>query len=381
MKIMICAGEVSGDVHGSYLVKELKKLLPAAAFFGVGSERLAAEGVDIRFDITRRGTIGILEALPNLFPLYSVFQKIKKLALEEQPDLVILIDSQGINFPLAKFCKKAGLKTAYYVAPQEWLWGTPKNVRLVAKTVGLIVAIFPKEFAAYKQAGANVVYFGHPLLDIVKPAMSKAEFKRGVFGSLPNTAPVISLCPGSRLQEIDQLLPILLRASIIIKRTFPDAKFVVPVASRQLEELVAAQLSSFDARLVVGRTYDALSASDLALCASGTINFEAALLGTPNIMVYKLSRLTYFIGKYFLKIDQKIKYFSMPNILLDKKIIPEFIMSDADPAKIAAEAIAIIKDPARQAMMRQAFGSLRHGLGAPGVIGRAAAAILSYASK
>ena len=377
---MICAGEVSGDVHGSFLVQELKKLIPAATFFGVGSERLAAAGVELRFDITGRGTIGILETLPNLFPLYSIFQKIKKMALAEKPDLVILIDSQGINFPLAKFCKKAGLKTVYYIAPQEWLWGTPKNTRLVAEAVGLIVAIFPKEFAAYKEAGANVVYFGHPLLDIVKPTMTGAEFRRNIFGPLPKHTPVISLCPGSRRQEIKTLFPILLRASTLIKRSFPDAKFVVPVASRQLEGLIAPIAAAFNVPIVVGHTYDAINASDLALCASGTINFESSLLGVPNIMVYKLSRLTYLIGKYLLKIDKKLKYFSMPNILLDKKVIPELIMSDANPARIAAEAVALLKDPARQAEMKQAFERLRQSLGAPGVIQRTAEAILEFTS-
>jgi lipid-A-disaccharide synthase len=381
MKIMICAGEVSGDVHGSYLVKELKKLAPSALFFGVGSERLAAAGVDIRFDLTQKGTIGLLEALPNLFSLYATFQKIKKMALAEKPDLVVLIDSQGINFPLAKFCQKIGLKTVYYIAPQEWLWGTPKKLRLVAGTVGLIIAIFAKEFAAYKQAGANVVYSGHPLLDIVKPAMTAADFRRNIFGSLPKTASVISLCPGSRLHEIKTLFPVLLRASTLIKRELPDAKFVVPVASRQLEALVAAHLTGADIPIVVGRTYDALAASDLALCASGTINFEASLLGTPNIMVYKLSRLTYLIGKYILQIDRKLKYFSMPNILLDKKIIPELIMSEANPSKLAAEASSLMKDTARQNAMKHAFVGLRQGLGTPGVIQRAAEAILSFVSK
>jgi lipid-A-disaccharide synthase len=381
MKIMICAGEVSGDVHGSFLVQEIKKLAPAAVFFGVGSERLAAAGVEVRLDITKRGTIGLLEALPNLFPLLSVFNRIKKMVVTEKPDLVMLIDSQGINFPLAKFCKKTGVKTAYYIAPQEWLWGTPKNTRLVAERVGLIVAIFRKEFEAYRQAGANVVYFGHPLLDIVKTTMSKAEFRRQLFGGPSLAAPVICLCPGSRLQEIKQLFPLLLRAAALIKRSCPGANFVVPVASRQLEELVGAQLASFGAQIIVGRTYDALAASDLALCVSGTINLEASLLGTPNIMVYKLSRLTYLIGKYLLRVDKKMKYFSMPNILLDKRTLPELVMSDATPAKIAAEAVALLKNPARQAEMRRDFDELRQKLGAPGALRRSAAAVLSFAAK
>jgi lipid-A-disaccharide synthase len=381
MKIMICAGEVSGDVHGSFLVKEIKKLVPAAEFFGVGSERLAAAGVDIRFDITQKGSIGILEALPNLLPLYSIFHKIKKMLLEEKPDLVILIDSQGINFPLAKFCKKAGLKTVYYIAPHEWLWGSPKNARLVADNVGLIVAIFQKEFDVYRRSGANVVYFGHPLLDIVKPRQTGTEFRQQLFGQLPPTAPLISLCPGSRPHEIKTLFPVLLRAAELIRLSFPDAKFVVPVASRQLESLIAARLTTRDIPIVVGRTYDALAVSDLALCASGTINLEASLLKTPNIMIYKLSRLTYAIGKYLLRIDKKLKYYSMPNLLLGKEVIPELTMSDANPATIAAEAGALLQDPQRQRDMKLAFEHLRQKLGTPGAIRRCAEAILTFAAN
>ncbi len=366
MKIMISAGEVSGDVHGSFLVKEIKRLAPEAVFFGVGSERLAAAGVEIKLDITRRGTIGIFEALPNLFPLFFAFQKIKKMVLAEKPDFVILIDSQGINFPLAKFCKKLGVRTVYYIPPQEWLWGTPKNTRLVARTVDLIVAIFEKEYEAYKKAGANVVYFGHPLIDIVKSSAVPA----------PPGAPLISLCPGSRPHEIKTLLPILLGAARLIQKELPCVRFVLPVASQQLEALVKSLMVSVDVPTVVGATYDTLAASDLALCASGTINFEASLLSTPNIMVYKLSRLTYFIGKYFLRIDKKLKYYSMPNLILDKKVIPELVMADATPEKISAEALAILNDPARQAKTKEAFAALRQTLGRPGVIRRAAEAIM-----
>lgn len=366
MKIMISAGEVSGDIHGSYLVKEIKKLAPDAVFFGIGSERLAAAGVDLRLDITKRGTIGILEALPNLFPLLFAFRQIKKLVLTEKPDLVILIDSQGINFPLAKFCKQLGIRTVYYIAPQEWLWGTPKNTKLVAQTVDLIVAIFQKEYEVYKNAGANVAYFGHPLIDIVKSAAVPA----------PPGGPLISLCPGSRPQEIKTLLPILLDAAQLIQKELPCARFVVPAASAQLESLIKQQMRSVDVPVVIGNTYDTLAASELALCASGTINFEASLLGTPNIMVYKLSRLTYWIGKYLLKIDRKIKYFSMPNILLDDKALPELVMGDATPEKISAEALAILNDPARPAEMKTKFIALRKILGEPGVIRRAAQAIM-----
>jgi lipid-A-disaccharide synthase len=380
MKIMISAGEVSGDVHGACLVREIKKLRPETEFFGVGSEQLAAAGVDVRFDITRRGTIGIFEALPNLFPLLALFQKIKKMVLAEKPDLVILIDSQGINFPLAKFCKKAGLKTVYYIAPQEWLWGTPKNVKLVAETVGLIVAIFRREYEAYRRAGARVVYFGHPLIDLVKPSLSRAEARNKFLGGTAGHSPVIALCPGSRTQEIKGLLPILLRAGKLIQEKLPDARFLIPAATFDTIKDGFGLVEDFHPQAVVGQTYDILNASDLALCVSGTINLEASLLGVPNLMVYKLSRLTYLIGKYILKIDKKLKYFSMPNILLDEKIIPELVMADANPQTVAAAALEILRDPPRQARMKRAFARLKAELGAPGAVRRAADAIVNFAA-
>jgi lipid-A-disaccharide synthase len=371
MKIMISAGEVSGDVHGSYLVKELRKFRSDLTFFGLGSERLADVGVDIRFDIIKRGSIGILEALPNVFPLFSVFRKVKKLVLAEKPDLVILIDSQGINLPLAKFCKAVGIKTVYYIAPQEWLWGTPRGVKHVAQIVDLIVAIFPKEYEAYKAAGAKVIYEGHPLVDIVKGSTEHAaRIGKG------NKDVVISLCPGSRMQEIGGLLPILLKAGELIKKEIPEAEFLIPVSSRNLFQEIFDLVGNFRPMAVFGQTYETLASSNLAICTSGTINFEASLLGIPNIMTYKLSRLTYWIGKYILKIDRKIKYYCMPNILMDKLVIPELTMENATSEKIAAEALSLLRDPQRQESMKKEFLELRKQLGEPGVIARVAKAIL-----
>src|SRR3989339_1883113 len=149
MKIMVSAGELSGDLHGSLLVKELRRQASGLTFFGIGSKRLALAGVDIRLDISPRSSVGIFEALPNLFSIYRSFRKAKALILSERPDLVILIDSQGFNMPLARFCKKQGIKTVYYVAPQEWLWGTERGARRVAQTLDLIIAIFEKEYHSY----------------------------------------------------------------------------------------------------------------------------------------------------------------------------------------------------------------------------------------
>jgi len=380
MKILVSAGEVSGDIHGAYLVRELKKLRPDIYFFGVGSERMSAEGVDIKFDISKRGTIGIFEALPHLLPLYLTFLNLKKLISAEKPDLALLIDSQGFNMPLANYCKRLGIKTVYYISPQEWLWGTPRGVKKVVNTVDLIVAIFKREYDVYKQAGGQVVYFGHPLVDIVKPTMSREEARNKFFSF--SSGPTICLCPGSRTQEIVRLLPILLKSAVLIQKEYPRAQFLVPAPSQPTlyyinsiishSSLVISHLS-----VIEDQIYDALFASDLSLCASGTINLEASLLGVPNVMIYKLSPLTFFIGKHLLKIDRKLKYFSMPNLLLDSPIIPELVMSRANPAMISQEAISLLSDPSRLIKMKSSFSFLSSFLGRPGVIEKIAKAILS----
>jgi len=375
MKIMLSAGEVSGDTHGTYLVRELKKINSNIYFFGMGSEKLLAEGVDIKIDITKLGTIGIFEALPNILPVYLAYRKMIDLMKKEQPDLLLLVDSQGINMPLAKAAKKLGIKTVYYIAPQEWLWGTPKAAKKVAQTIDLIVAIFEKENEIYKLSGGNVVYSGHPLLDIVKPSWSKKETRKQLVGD--EKGPIIAICPGSRTQEIKGLFPILLKAGELIKKELPDAKFLVPAASTDMIKRVFNMVSEdFRPKAVVGHTYDILAASDLAICTSGTINLEASILGTPNIMVYKLSPLTYFLGKYVLKIGERLPYYSMPNILLEQKVIPELVMDQATPETIAQEAVAMINDSARQQNMRASFDALKNKLGSPGVISRCAQSIL-----
>ena len=373
-RIFIGAGEVSGDLHGSFLVNELKKLSPHLSFFGVGSEKLSAAGVAVRFDLTGRASVGLLEALPNLFPIFFAFNKIKRLLLAERPDLAILIDSQGINLPLARFCKKLGIKTVYYIPPHEWLWGTPRGVSAVARLIDLIVAIFPKEYEAYKAAGANVIYEGHPLIDIIQSSKTRQ------FG-IRNSAFVISLCPGSRTHELQTMLPVLLKSAELIQRERPDAQFLIPAASSSIHDYLKTLIrhSSFVIRnykIVSVQTDDCLAQSQLAICTSGTINLEASLLGVPNIMAYKLSPLTYFLGKHLLKIDRKLKYFSMPNILLDERIVPELTMEKASPELIASTALALLRDRPEQERMRAAFQRLRRQLGAPGVIARVADAIL-----
>lgn len=375
MKFFISAGETSGDVHGAYLVSEIKKLAPDSTFVGVGSDRLRSVGVDIRFDISSKGTIGLIETLPNIFSIYSTFLKVKELLLNEKPDAIILIDSQGFNLPLAEYAKSMGIKTIYYIAPQEWLWGKSEKTKQIAKTLDLIIAIFPKEFEAYKAAGANVKYFGHPLLDIVKATMMRDEARKTYCGS--GVRNVIALCAGSRTQEINKVFPVILEAAKIIREQFPDAIFLIPAATTEIKNKINSIICHLTFlighyAIVTDNTHNALIASDIAICVSGTINMEACILAVPNIMVYKLNPLTYWIGKNILKIDKKMKYFSMPNILVDEAMVPEFVQNEATAENIANKCLSMLKE--NQHLDNKKLMAI---LGKPPVISKVAKAILS----
>jgi lipid-A-disaccharide synthase len=389
---MVSAGEVSGDMHAAHLVREIKKVLPDTCFLGIGGEHLSAAGVEIKIDITRRGSIGFLEALPNLLPVFFAFRKMLSLIKNTRPDLLLLVDSQGLNMPLAAAAKKLGIKTAYYISPQEWLWGTVEGEKKVARSVDLLLAIFQKEYQVYQQiyqavgrGKERVVYHGHPLLDIVKPSRSRQAVRQNIVG-MPENAVLISLCPGSRVQEIKNLLQEFLAAAQIIKKHLPAVRFVIPAASAEIAKMIerlslSGKTISGNAprpEIIVSNSYDLLAASDLAICASGTINMEASLLGTPNIMAYKLSWLSFLIGKYLIKIPEKIPYFSMPNILLNEKVLPELTMHHANAKEIAEESLAILKNPARQEHMKAAFARLLSLLGSPGALEKCAREIVRF---
>lgn len=362
---MISAGEVSGDKHGAHLVKAIKELDPKAVLFGIGSEALLSQGVNIKFDISRQGTVGIFEALPHIVPVYLAYRKAVQLLKKEKPDILVLVDSQGFNIPLAKTAKKLGIKTAYYIAPQEWLWGTKKGIDKISKLLNLIVAIFEEEYKIYKDAGANVVYFGHPLLDIVSPSLSKIEFCKKF--NLDPEKKIIAICPGSRIRELKKIAPLLLAATAKIFKKYPDAQFLIPLASTQFIREIFKVIDNYHATAIVGQTYNLLNASDLVIATSGTINLEATILEKPNIMVYRLSYLTYLLGKYILRI--KLPFYSMPNLLANREVIPELTQEKATSKEISNTAISLLE-------RKVDFKEVKSKLGKEGAIKKAAKAIL-----
>jgi len=378
LKLMISAAEVSGDVHGAKLAQELRKAQPDISLFGLGGERMAASGVEIKLDITDKSTIGVIEPLKFLPSHLRSLKLLSALMKAERPDALIVIDAQGFHMPLVREARKLKIRTVYYIAPQEWLWGTEKGVKNVAKAVDLIIAVFQKEFEAYKKSGARVVYFGHPVLDIAKPSQTKERLKLASY--VEAGAPFVGLFPGSRRQEIERLLPVMLDAIKLIRAKFGKVNPLLGLSSSKfrgrIEKMV--ERSNVDLSIVEGGTYDTLSAADVSIAASGTILLEAAVLGAPIIMTYKLSPLSYFIGKHILKIDRKLPYYSMPNILAGEKIIPEFVMADANAENIANEVISLLADRTKVEKMKRGFARVKALLGEPGVVARAARGILNF---
>ncbi len=375
LKVMLVAGEASGDLHGSYLARELLKQRPTTRLFGMGGALMKEAGVRLLFNPTSISTLGFLEALKSAQVLRRVLLRFGEIVERQQPHVVVLIDFPGFNMRFAEILKRKGIPCVYYFSPSAWAWGRNRAEK-VAETATKVISIFPFEYEVYKEAGADVEYVGHPLLDIVPPAAPKA-FVRDKLG-LPKERPLIALLPGSRRQEIKGLLPIMLKSMQILRREIPDLEIVIAAAHDSALEEIQHILRNFDAEAstMLGQTYDVLNASDLALVASGTATLEAALLGIPQVVIYRTSSSTYYVAKMLLKIP----HVALPNIVCQREIIPELLQNDAIPDKIGAQLIKIWQ-PEERARIRADYQEMRQRLGEAGAISRAAQMVLGVADE
>ena len=365
--VMIIAGEASGDMHGAHLVREMLKCNSALKFYGIGGNKLRREGVELLADAADMAVVGLTEVISKLGSILKIMALMKKSMDERRPDLVILIDYPDFNLPLAKAAHKRGIKVFYYISPQVWAWRKGR-IKQIKKTVNKMAVILPFEVETYRAKGFEANYVGHPLLDMVKTNYSKQESRKKF--DLAEDKITIGILPGSRMSEIKKLMSELVRAAQILKREIPDAQFVLPLADTLDETIITEYISGADVQIKVisGHTYDVITCSDLALVASGTATLETALLSVPMIVVYKISALSYFIGK--LIID--VKNISLVNIIAGKTIVPELIQSDASGAQIAAEALSILKNQDKRQEMINELQSIHSRLGEPGAARRTA---------
>lgn len=374
-RILISAGEASGDIHAAAVTAAIKKIDSSAEVFGMGGDSLRNAGGEVLFDIKDHGVMGfveVLKKLPDLFKLRDDFEKVMD---ERKPDCLITVDYPGFNMKLAKLAHDKGIPVVSYIAPSAWAWHKSR-AKKVAKIVDKVACIFPFEYDVYKEAGAYVEFVGHPLVDIVKPSMTKEEAM--AFAGKEEGKKLILLMPGSRLMEIEKMLPTLLEAAKIIKKQLPEVSFVMPRAGTipisLLEEKI--QASGLDVKITEGNNYDLFSVADLALATSGTVTLEAALCGLGSVIVYKTNPVTYFIAKLLVNIP----HIGLPNIVAAKSVVPELIQNDFTPAKVAQEALALLESE-RNAKMKEDLAYVKERLGKPGAVGRVAELVLKIARE
>ena len=374
-KILISAGEASGDIHAAAVTAALKRIDNTTEVFGMGGDELRAAGGEVLFDIKEHGVMGFVEVikkLPDLFKLRSDFARVMD---ERKPDCLVVVDYPGFNMKLAKVAHDKGIPVVSYIAPSAWAWnkGRAKNV---AKIVDKVACIFPFEYDVYKEAGAPVEFVGHPLLDIVHPAMERAEAEAWV-GKEPDR-PLVLLMPGSRLMEIEKMLPVLLEGAKLLKKQMPQVQFAMPRAGTIPMELLQSKIkaSGLEIKITEGHNYDLFSVADLALATSGTVTLEAALCGLPSVIVYRTSALNAFIARRVINIPN----IGLPNIVAGRQILPELLQEDFTPAKVANTAMELLA-PERRVQLEANLAFMKARLGEPGAVNRVAQLILRIAEE
>ena len=374
-KILISAGEASGDIHAAAVTAAIKKLDGTAEVFGMGGEALRNAGGEVLWDIKDHGVMGFVEVirkLPDLFRLRNAFARVMD---ERKPDCLVVVDYPGFNMKLAKLAHDKGIPVVSYIAPSAWAWnkGRAKNV---AKIVDKVACIFPFEYDVYKEAGAPVEFVGHPLLDIVRPKMQRSEAEQWAGKQLGKK--LVLIMPGSRLMEIEKMLPTLLAGAKLLKEKMQDVQFAMPRAGTipltMLQEKIAA--SGLDVKITEGHNYDLFSVADLALATSGTVTLEAALCGLPSVIVYRTSALNAFIARLVINIPN----IGLPNIVAGKTILPELLQEDFTPQKLAQAAKELLA-PERRESLTKDLAYMKQRLGEPGAVGRVAQLILKIAEE
>lgn len=371
MRIMISCGEASGDLYAGALAAEIRRREPGAEIFGFGGDRLRAAGGELIGHLDGFAVTGLIEALRVVPRSLGMLRRLIHAARARRPDVFVAVDFPDFNFRLMKALRRQGVPVVYYISPQLWAW-RPGRMRTMKAHVDRVLVIFPFEEPLYREAGVDVRFVGHPLVDLAKARQPRDAF-RCEHGLDPET-PVVALLPGSRASELRHIAPTIGRAVPIIRRHVPGVRFVVACAPGLPRELFRPLLDGHPL-LLHGRTDDVLVAADVAITASGTATVQCALHERPMVVVYRLSPLTYALGRPFVKVNT----YAMANLVAGERIVPELIQHGFTPERVAEETLSLLGNRDRHARMRAALARVRERLGAPGASGRAAEAVLDIA--
>jgi len=372
-KIFIIAGEVSGDIHGANLVSSVLKKSGDVEFFGLGGARMQGAGVKLYYNLVDVSVLGLFEVVKK----YSLFKRIFAEAVArldaERFDCVILIDYPGFNMRFAREVKKRGIGLIYYISPQVWAWGR-KRIGTIKKLVDRLIVLFKFEEEMYRKSGLEVQCVGHPLLDLVRPSITKEESYRAF--NLEEGKKTIALFPGSREFEVKALLPVMLKTAELIKMACPEVQFLIARVESLKEEVFSSvtEKAGLDIKIVAGRTYDVIEAADLVIVKSGTGTLETAILEKPMIITYKASLITYLLTRMLIKLP----YIGLVNVIAGRKVAPEFLQFDARADLMAEEAVSLLKDTGKIERMKESLRAIKEKLGEGGANEKAAEVVLRF---
>ena len=367
-RIIVIAGETSGDCHGASLVRAMREKDPGLSFSGIGGERLAAEGLDLVMNAHELSVVGITEVFAKLPKVLSAVSAIKRMLRQDRPALLILIDFPDFNLHIARYAHKQRVPVLYYISPQIWAWRSGR-IEKIRRYVDQMAVILPFEEDYYRQRNVPATFVGHPLLDYYQePAGTKSEKEK--------TGITVGLLPGSRRGEIEKNLPVMLAAATRIQTAVADApadiRFQISVApgiaAEWMDAFVRPYASICPIELVSGSVQNIFEDSDLILAASGTVTLETAIFGVPMIIIYRISPVSYHLGRALVNVD----HIGLVNIIAGERVVPELIQDAATPSEIARTAAALLRDPEKLKEVRTRLQSVRHSLGTPGAAARTA---------
>lgn len=371
---MIVSGEASGDMHGARVLQALQERLPHLTSYGMGGQALRQAGMEILVDAADMAVVGIMEVLAHLGSIVSAQNTLHGALKERRPDLLILIDYPDFNLMLAKKARRLNIPVFYYISPQVWAWRSGR-VKKIRKLVDQMAVILPFEKGFYALHDLDVSYVGHPLADHVKATLGRDAFLAK--HSVKARKNIVGIIPGSRRKEIASMLPVFLKAASLVQKVHPDTTFLVPLAptlSRNVLEDNGLADCPLDIHVIEGDRYDLMASCDLVMAASGTVTLELAILQVPMLVSYKLSALTYFLGRRFIKVD----FASLVNLIADREVVPELIQDDATSENIASTVQDIWPGSKGHAEMIRGLVEVKDALGQGGASENVADLALSY---